>query len=64
MQVIKNKTEEGNGDGRAVVVDYYEAARTAYIHGQYMRKYLDSEIKDADREINKCLGQYGSLHTE
>jgi hypothetical protein len=51
MQVIRDKTEEGNG---SAAVDYYEAARIAYANGQYMRKYLDSRINDI-AEINKCF---------
>ena len=51
MQVIRDKTEEGNG---SAAVDYYEAARIAYANGQYMRKYLDSRINDIT-EINKCF---------
>jgi hypothetical protein len=53
LQVIKDKTEEGNGDGKAAV-NYYEAARIAYIQGQYTRKYLDCKINDI-AEINKCF---------
>jgi hypothetical protein len=51
MQVIKDKTDDGDG---SAAVDYYEAARIAYIRGQYLRKYLDSEINDI-AEINKCF---------
>jgi hypothetical protein len=51
LQVIKNKTEEKEGN----TVDYYEAARIAYKNGYYMRKYIDAEIKDVDREINKTF---------
>lgn len=52
MQVIKDRTEEG--DGNVAAVDYYEAARIAYTNGQYMKKYLDSKINDI-AEINKCF---------
>jgi hypothetical protein len=56
VKVIKDKTEEeGQENGRAAVVDYYEAARIAYKNGYYMRKYIDSEIKDVDKEINKTF---------
>ena len=55
VKVIKDKTEKGQEDGRAAVVDYYEAARIAYKNGYYMRKYIDSEIKDVDKEINKTF---------
>jgi hypothetical protein len=56
MKVIKDKTEEeGQENERAAVVDYYEAARTAYKSGYYMRKYIDSEIKDVNKEINKTF---------
>jgi hypothetical protein len=51
MQVIKDKTE----DNESIVVDYYEAARIAYKNGYYMRKHIDAEIKDVDREINKTF---------
>jgi hypothetical protein len=54
MQVIKDKSEEGKG-GEGNTVDYYEATRIAYKNGYYMRKYIDSEIKDVDREINKTF---------
>jgi hypothetical protein len=48
LEVINDRTErEGNE-----TIDYYEAVRIAYTDGQYMRKYLDSEIKDIT-EINK-----------
>jgi len=35
VKVIKDKTEQGQGNGReaAAVVDYYEAARIAYKNG-------------------------------
>jgi hypothetical protein len=55
MQVIKDKSEEGKGEGEGHTVDYYEAARIAYENGFYMRKYIDSEIKDVEREINKTF---------
>jgi hypothetical protein len=56
VKVIKDKTEEeGQENGRAAVVDYYEAARIAYKNGYYMRKYIDSEIKDDVKEINKTF---------
>jgi hypothetical protein len=56
VKVIKDKTEEeGQENGRAAVVDYYEAARTAYKSGYYMRKYIDSEIKDVNKEIYKTF---------
>jgi hypothetical protein len=51
VKVIKDKTEQG----QAAVVDYYEAARIAYKNGYYMRKYIDSEIKDDVKEINKTF---------
>jgi hypothetical protein len=38
-QVIKDKSEEGEGN----IVDYYEAARIAYQNGYYMRKYIDGD---------------------
>ena len=37
------------------MVDYYEAAKIAYKNGYYMRKYIDSELKGVDREINKTF---------
>ena len=52
VQIIKDKTD--NGDGSAMVLDYYEAARIAYTCRQYLRKYLGSEINDI-AEINKCF---------
>jgi hypothetical protein len=35
MHVIKDKSEEGKGEGDTV--DYYEAARIAYKNGYYMK---------------------------
>ena len=37
------------------MVDYNEAARIAYKNGYYMRKDIDSEIKDVDKVINKTF---------
>ena len=51
MHVIKDKSEEGEGK----TVDYYDSARIAYKNGYYMRRFIDSEIKDVDREINKTF---------
>lgn len=53
MLVIKDKSEEGSRDGKTV--DYYEAARIAYKNGYYMKRFIDAEIKDVDREINKTF---------
>jgi hypothetical protein len=53
LLVIKDKSEEGRRDGKTV--DYYEAATIAYKNGYYMRRFIDSEIKDPDREINKTF---------
>ncbi len=55
VKVIKDKTEQGQENRRAAVVDYYEAARIAYKNGYFMRKYIYSEIKDVDKEINKTF---------
>jgi hypothetical protein len=51
LEVINDRTER-EGKNKTTTIDYYEAARIAYTNGQYMRKYLDSEIKDI-AEINK-----------
>lgn len=59
MQVIKDKSEGGKGEGNTV--DYYEAARIAYRNGYYMRKYIDSEIKDVEGEINKINKTFKSI---
>ena len=40
MQVIKNKLEEGEGEGEGNTVDCYEAAIIACKNGYYMRKYI------------------------
>jgi hypothetical protein len=40
--------------GNEKTIDYYEAVRIAYIDGQYLRKYLDFEIKDIG-EVNKSF---------
>jgi hypothetical protein len=53
LLVIRDKTEEKVKEKDGNIVDYYEAARIAYKNGYYMRRFIDSEIKDVDREINK-----------
>jgi hypothetical protein len=46
----------GNGQcGKRTAVDYYEAARIAYKNGYFMRRFIDLEIKDVDKEINKTM---------
>jgi hypothetical protein len=55
LEVINDRTgknEERQGNKTTTTIDYYEAARIAYTDREYMKKYLDSEIKDI-REINK-----------
>jgi hypothetical protein len=55
LEVINQKTDkknEGHETTTAATINYYEAARIAYTDREYMKKYLDSEIKDI-REINK-----------
>jgi hypothetical protein len=47
----KKKKKKQANDTR---IDYYEAVRIAYIDGQYVRKYIDSEIKDI-AQINKSF---------
>jgi hypothetical protein len=53
LLVIKDKTEEEEEETEGNPVDYYEAARIAYKNGYYIRRFIDAEIKDVDREINK-----------
>jgi hypothetical protein len=48
LEVINDRTESEENES---TIDYYEAVRIAISDGQYMRKYLDSEIDIA--EINK-----------
>jgi hypothetical protein len=55
LLVIKDKSEEGKEETEGNTVDYYEAARIAYKNGYYMRRFIDSEIKDIEREINKTF---------
>jgi hypothetical protein len=53
LEVINDRTDKKReGHKAATTIDYYEAARIAYTDREYMKKYLDSEIKDI-REINK-----------
>jgi 2,3-bisphosphoglycerate-independent phosphoglycerate mutase len=48
MRVTKDKTKDG------CAVDYFEAGRIAYSNGHFLRKYIDSEIKDI-AVINKAF---------
>src|SRR5215208_1233345 len=52
LEVINEKTFNKENEATITTIDYYEAARIAYTDREYMKKYLDSEIKDI-REINK-----------
>jgi hypothetical protein len=49
IDVINDWTNKKGND----TIDFYEATRVAYSDGQYMRKYIDSEIDIA--EINKTF---------
>jgi hypothetical protein len=53
LEVINEKTDYKK-QGNEKTIDYYEAVRIAYIDGQYLRKYLDFEIKDIG-EVNKSF---------
>jgi hypothetical protein len=59
LEVINEKTDDKK-QGNERTIDYYEAVRIAYVNGQYLRKYLDFEIKDIG-EINKCFGSIWSF---
>ncbi len=48
IEVIKVKTEKKRNE----IIDYYEAVKIFHTESEYMRKYIDSEIKDIT-EINK-----------
>jgi hypothetical protein len=52
LEVINETTFDRAKKTTSTTIDYYEAARLAYTNKEYMKKYLDSEIKDI-REINK-----------
>ena len=51
LEVINDSTDKKK-QGNDTTIDYYEAVRIAYTDGQYMGKYIYSEIKDIV-EINK-----------
>ena len=51
LEVINDRTEKEKKGNKTI--DYYEAVRIAYNDGQYMRKYIDSEIDIT--EINKMF---------
>jgi hypothetical protein len=48
IDVINDRTDKKNGDE---TINFYEAARIAYTDGQYMRKYIDSEIADINKKF-------------
>jgi hypothetical protein len=54
LEVINEKTDKKGNDTTAAItttMDYYEAARIAYIEREYMRKFIEREINV--EEINK-----------
>jgi hypothetical protein len=52
LEVINEKTDKkGNDATITTTIDYYEAARIAYTEREYMRKFIEREIKV--EEINK-----------
>lgn len=57
LEVINDRTDKKKKQGNdtttitITTIDYYEAARIAYINREYMRKYIDWELNI--REINK-----------
>ena len=53
LEVINDSTDKKK-QGNDTTIDYYEAVRIAYTDGQYMGKYIYSEIKDIAK-INKCF---------
>ena len=55
LEVINDRTDKKKKKkGIDSTIDYYEAAKIAYTDGQYLRKYINSEIKDS-AEINKSF---------
>jgi hypothetical protein len=53
LEVINDSTDKKKKkQANDTTIDYYEAVRISYTDGQYMRKYLDSKIRDI-AEINK-----------
>jgi hypothetical protein len=54
LEVINEKTDDDNKhQGNEKTIDYYEAARIAYIDREYLRKFVDWELNPG--EINKCF---------
>jgi hypothetical protein len=52
IKVIKDRTE--NTENK-VAIDYYEAVRIAYTESEYMKKYLNTTIKEDVKEIDKTF---------
>ena len=48
LEVINDMTEKKGYES----IDYYKAARIAYVESEYMQKHIDSEIRDIT-DINK-----------
>ena len=57
LEVINYMTEKKGYES----IDYYEAVRIAYTDSEYMRKYIDSAIKDIT-EINKGFRPIMGVH--